>query len=107
MPHDPRHAQSMLSIAMKDLRALHGMSDDPETFDDAIFGFHAQQCFEKMLKASLSQLGKNYPFTHDLVLLWQQLNQEIGIPVEFQSLVDLSPFAVQFRYESQWLSFPA
>jgi HEPN domain-containing protein len=104
MPPDAEHARSLLNIARRDFRALQGMADDSETFDDAVFGFHAQQCCEKLLKSALSQSGRNYPFTHDLILLWKQLNEVIPLPSEFESLADLSPFAVQFRYESDWLS---
>lgn len=35
-------ARRMLAVAEKDMRALRGMTD-PAIFDEAIFGFHAQQ----------------------------------------------------------------
>ena len=47
------HAESMLSIAKKDVKALRSMLD-PDKFDVETFGFHAQQAMEKALKAWIS-----------------------------------------------------
>jgi HEPN domain-containing protein len=87
-------------MARRDLKALHGMSDSG-IFAAEIFGFHAQQAVEKAVKAWLSLLGVNIPRTHDLDGLFA-LVQERGeiVPSEFESLVDLSDFAVQYRYEA-------
>ncbi len=93
------HAQALLQMAVKDLKALRGMSD-PNTFDDEIFGFHAQQAVEKSLKAWIAMCGGTFPPTHDIRLLLlnlSKLNMEIA---EFKDLVKLNVFAVQFRYES-------
>ena len=49
MKKDIEHARMMFSMAYKDLKAMNGMKDE-EIFDDEIFGFHAQQSVEKMLK---------------------------------------------------------
>ena len=40
------HAKLLLLLASKDLKALDIMMM-PDSVDDAIFGFHAQQAFEK------------------------------------------------------------
>lgn len=97
---DLEHAQMMLDLAHKDLKALKGMAD-VEQFDDEIFGFHAQQAVEKVLKAWLSFLGVGYPKTHDLEELFTLLeDQKQTVPENFRSLTDLTDFAVQFRYES-------
>jgi hypothetical protein len=37
-----KHALLMLQLARRDLKALGNMTD-PEKFDDAVFGFFAQQ----------------------------------------------------------------
>ena len=67
---------------------------------DAIFGFHAQQSAEKLLKAVLSQAGVLYPLTHRLGQLID-LNRDSGIalPAEFDAINLLTPFAVEFRYD--------
>ena len=92
-------AQHLLAAARKDWYALHGMADG-EVFADEIFGFHAQQAVEKALKAWLSLLGVEYPKTHDLTLLLNDL-QAHGEDVEsLQDFVEFNPYAVQFRYDA-------
>jgi hypothetical protein len=44
------HAKLLLLMASKDMKALDIMIM-PESVDDGIFGFHAQQAVEKTLKA--------------------------------------------------------
>jgi len=48
----PAHdlARELLATAQSDIKALANMFDS-EVFDDRIFGFHAQQAVEKILKA--------------------------------------------------------
>lgn len=81
----------MLKMAGKDLRALHAMLD-PETFDEEIFGFHAQQAVEKSLKAWITALGKEHNYKHDLRPLLIKL-QDLGCNVaDLREFVDpLSP----------------
>jgi len=74
-----KQAEVLLSAAYRDFRALKGMLDT-ETFADEVFGFHVQQAVEKALKAWLAILGVVYPFTHDLSVLLQQLEDQ-GCPV--------------------------
>jgi HEPN domain-containing protein len=77
------------------------MVHDRETFVDEVFGFHAQQAVEKALKAWLSQLGAEYPKTHDLDELFALLADSGGqVPAELSDLRDLADFAVQYRYEA-------
>ncbi|MGH7556398.1 MAG: HEPN domain-containing protein [Gemmatimonadota bacterium] len=97
---DPDHADLLLEVARKDLRALEGMGD-PGTFAEEIFGFHAQQAVEKAIKAWLSLAGRQYPRTDDLEALLVLLEDGgATVPDVFWDLVDLSDFAVQLRYES-------
>lgn len=49
-------ARYLLSAAVKDLRALQGMSDG-SVFADEIFGFHAQQAVEKALREIREETG--------------------------------------------------
>lgn len=92
-------ARELLDTAKSDLKALKHMLD-PDAFDDRVFGFHAQQAVEKALKAWLNLLQQPHPFTHDLSLLLHVL-QEQGADVEScWDFLDLSGYAVQFRYET-------
>lgn len=96
---DIKHARMMLDLAGSDRKAIHNMLDK-DKFDDAIFGFHAQQAVEKLFKSWLSLRDISYPRTHDLKVLYRLLEdqQEPGLEV-FIDLVDLTDYAVQFRYE--------
>jgi HEPN domain-containing protein len=92
------HAREMLVLAQRDLKALQGMLD-ADIFADEIFGFHAQQAVEKALKAWLTLVGVEYPRTHDLEELLELLEEHAKPILEaFYDLVDLTDFAVQFRY---------
>ena len=96
---DDRLGRAMLGMAKKGWQALREMADNPAIADE-IFGFHAQQAVEKSLKAWLALRGVDAPRTHNLILLFDGLD-ECGVDVEpFWDLVSLNTFAVQFRYEA-------
>jgi HEPN domain-containing protein len=91
-------AAKLLALARQDLRAAEILSEQP-VVGEGIVGFHAQQAAEKLLKAWLTFLGIAYPRTHDLSLLIYKL-EEAGTEVtSLWELLDLNPFAVQFRYD--------
>ena len=91
-------ATELLAVAHRDARALENMLD-PSQFEDAIFGFHAQQAVEKALKAWLSFVGESYPFTHDLGYLLSVLDRCGQGASAYSDLLDLNAYAVRFRYE--------
>ncbi|MFZ3207501.1 MAG: HEPN domain-containing protein [Geobacteraceae bacterium] len=91
-------AGKLLLMAAKDMRAMELMIS-PESIDDEIFGFHAQQAVEKSLKAWITVTGGTYSFTHDLWVLLMTL-RELGCDIEkFKQMIMLTPFAAQLRYE--------
>ena len=93
-------ARLMQTKAKQDLSALCGMMDKT-IFAEEIFGFHAQQAVEKSLKAWLALIGVDFPLIHDLEELFALLkDQGQAVPDIFQSLVDLTDFSVQFRYDT-------
>ena len=97
---DLDHARMMLSLARRDLTALQNMLD-MNAFANEIFGFHAQQAVEKALKAWLSLVDVDYPRIHDLEELLALLeSHRETVPERFYALIDLTDFAVQFRYAS-------
>jgi len=67
-------AQMLVRKAAADEAALNRLIDADEV-DDEVVGFHAQQAVEKLLKAWLSQLGVNYPKTHNLQTLLELLER--------------------------------
>jgi hypothetical protein len=96
---DPQ-AEMLLRISAEDelITQLDGIPH-------AIFGFHAQQTIEKLLKALLAEKAIRYLRTHDLELLEQQL-QDSGeiLPATPIPLKELFDYAVAFRYDD---SLPA
>ena len=94
---DLKQARVLLMSAERDISALRGMAD-AAVFADEIFGFHAQQAAEKLLKAWLALLGETYPTTHDLARLLAILRERDVEATRFNELVEYTPFAVQFRY---------
>lgn len=97
---DIKHARLMLDMAEADVRAMMNMTDS-DKFTDSVFGFHCQQAVEKLCKAWLSAEGVEYPRTHDLRTLMQFIEQHsLGDIDAFVDLVDLTDYAVQFRYEA-------
>lgn len=101
---DHDHALALLEMARSDLKALQGMQHPSlfgkDFFSDEIFGFHAQQSVEKALKAWLSSKQIKYSHTHDLMSLLEDLEDSGEDISELTDLIDLNPFAVQYRYES-------
>ena len=96
---DREDAERMLNLAKVDLKAIRNMLD-PEIFEDSVFGLHAQQAVERALKSWLTLRGIAYPKTHDLRLLMSLLESHGQEDCRrFESLVYLTDFAVQFRYD--------
>lgn len=67
---------------------------------DAVVGFHAQQAAEKALKAVLVMRGVEYRRSHDLSYLGELLESSgLALGDDLAGLDELTPFAVQLRYE--------
>jgi len=92
-------SRRLLNMALKDLKALRAMTS-VEQFEEEIFGFHAQQAVEKVLKSWLALLDCEYPRTHDLSLLLHILEEKGEKCAPYIDLLELNVFAVQFRYEA-------
>lgn len=91
-------AQQTLVMAAKDIKAMTSLLS-PESADDEIFGFHAQQAVEKSLKAWIGAVGGDYGHVHDLHVLLLNL-RELGWDINrFRDLMLLNVYAVRFRYE--------
>jgi len=67
---------------------------------DHIYGFHAQQSCEKLLKALISAHDSKFPFTHrfgELMTILAQHGEQLP-PLPY-SLLLFEPFAVEHRYD--------
>ena len=90
----------LLAKASQDELAARQLATDPR-IGDAVVGFHIQQAVEKRLKALLIFHAIPYRRTHDLLELMDQLISH-GHPVieTLEALQEMTPFAVEYRYES-------
>jgi HEPN domain-containing protein len=98
-------ARKFFAKAAEDEALLDAVLAKPEV-SDSIFGFHAQQAAEKLLKALLSVRAVRFQKTHDLHELLNLLESagEI-IPADLARVDELTPFAIQWRYD--YFSAPA
>jgi HEPN domain-containing protein len=80
MNHHIDQAIQLLLMASKDIKAMDLMIT-PESIDDEIFWFHAQQAVEKSLKAWIAVIGGRYGFIHDLRVLFLTL-REMGCDIK-------------------------
>ncbi len=91
------HAALLLRKAAQDERIADLALAAPDIDDESI-GFHLQQAAEKLLKAVLAAHGAVYARTHDLGELVRVLPTQVGFPAPVSELIELTSFAVLFRY---------
>ena len=68
-------------------------------FRNSSIGFRLQQACEKALKSWIHAKGGQAPFTHDLVALMDWLEESGSNMSAFETIAELSFFAVQTRYD--------
>jgi HEPN domain-containing protein len=90
----------LLAKAAQDGLAARQLAADPRIGDEVV-GFHVQQAVEKGLKALLAFHAIPYRRTHDLLELMDQLIAH-GHPLAgaLEALQEMTPFAVEYRYET-------
>ena len=94
---DVKCARILIEAAGRTLSALRGMTDE-SVFAHEVFGFHAQQAAEKLLKARIALLGETFPLTHDIAQLLELLKVH-GVDVAgYRDMERYSPYAVVLRY---------
>ncbi|MBI1320872.1 MAG: HEPN domain-containing protein [Candidatus Hydrogenedens sp.] len=87
-----------VTLAEGDLSLARHLAAHPE-FDERFLGFHLQQAAEKGIKARMLARDISPPRTHSLPALLSTLERIDEAAAAFWDLVDLTPYAVQFRYE--------
>ena len=92
---DVKCARVMYRAAERDVLTLRSMTASAPVES---FGFHVQQAAEKALKAWLALLGEEYPLTHSIETLLDILDDRGAATEPFRSLIDYTPYAVEFRY---------
>ena len=90
-----------LRYAKEDLDvATHGLTDI--TLRPRHVCSHAQQSAEKALKAALLLAGRDFPYTHDLVVLADLLPSAWWVRDARVDLGWLTEWAVEGRYPGEW-----
>jgi HEPN domain-containing protein len=92
----PGNAQDWLRYATSDLE-LARMSTTPNVMLESLC-YHAQQCAEKALKATLVSYHVPVPRTHNIGLLLDLLAEHTPIPREVEEAAILTDYAVMCRY---------
>jgi HEPN domain-containing protein len=94
-----RHTELLLEKAAQDEGALRALLAHDDVAAE-VFGFHAQQAAEKLLKAAITARGVEYPLTHRLADLLDLLaHAGVEVPDCLAAVRELTPFAVEFRYD--------
>ncbi len=97
-PHK-REWEMLFDIAEEDRAAFKALIKTP-SISLSVCCFHAQQAVEKYMKAVLSKHKIAFPFTHDLLELYDLLLAfPVIFPVSRDDLKKLNPFAVKQRYD--------
>lgn len=97
---DAGRALALLARADADLAAVRAL-ETADAVPDEIVGFHSQQAAEKLLKAVLAAHGIEFPRTHSLRYLLDQLTDHgLAPPPTLHGITDLYPFGVQLRYDA-------
>ena len=92
-------AARLLRIARRDLKMARRLLD-PDV-EEASWGWAAQQCLEKTLKAWIHSTGSKPPATHDIARLLLLLEQAGVETSELLPLRAFTSFAVQYRYDDE------
>jgi len=94
-----RQYEIFLRKAKGDFKIAEKNADDPE-IDTEIIYFHLQQCVEKLLKSLLSLNNVDFPKIHDIEELVESARDNgIELPDYVNNFIELTDFAVEFRYD--------
>lgn len=64
--------------------------------------FHSQQCAEKYLKAFLIFHSLEFPKTHDLRVLMQNVRLQTSVDLEMSEVLILNRYTIEARYPGDW-----
>ena len=83
-----------LEFAEVDLRAARTLLDEGSL--SSVVCFHAQQCVEKSIKALIESKGLNPPKSHDLIMLYGQVDDVIKLDED--TMAKLNQIYIDARY---------
>lgn len=89
---------ALFELGCDDLKLVEKNVGD-EDIRERLLLFHLQQAVEKFLKSLLSQKNIRFQKVHDIERLIELCeDNKIELPDYVEEFVDLTPFAVEFRY---------
>jgi HEPN domain-containing protein len=95
------HARGLALKAANDLIAGRATFATGSAFDTVCF--HAQQAVEKRVKAVLALHDVEYPWRHDLAELIELVKPLMPTIALYENeILDLTPFAVEVRYDAEF-----
>ncbi len=102
MSEETEIAKQWLAKATSDLlNADNNLKAENIPYDTVCF--HCQQAAEKILKAYLVARGKEYPISHDLLLILEQITSLDPKAEQLRdTLILLMPYAVEVRYPDDY-----
>lgn len=90
--------ENFFELGNSDLKLVEKNLNDEEIRQQLLL-FHLQQAIEKFLKALLSRNNIKFPKVHDIEKLIEIcIENNIQLPDYTDDFIDLTPFAVEFRY---------
>ena len=93
-----RQAEILLGKADEDMYLMRVVMADAKVSDET-WGFHSQQAAEKLFKCLLASRGITFPYTHQISLLTDLLEENgFALDEDFLSLINLTPYAAGLRY---------
>jgi HEPN domain-containing protein len=97
-----RKVHQWLTFAEEDLRlAQHGLTITIAPPPYRLIAYHAQQCAEKCLKASLVLRGVDFPYTHNVAHLLDLCAVHAAWAETLRDAEELTPFAITARYPGE------
>lgn len=89
---------ALFELGCDDLKLVEKNMGD-EDISERLLLFHLQQAVEKFLKSLLSQKNVRFQKVHDIGRLIELCeDNEIELPDYVEEFINLTPFAVEFRY---------
>jgi len=107
MDNQSEHAARWIEKARNDLlNADNNLAAQEVPYDTVCF--HCQQAAEKLLKAFLVARGREYPITHNLfIILEEVLENDPSAESLRETLALLNPYSVEVRYPGDaWMPTP-
>jgi len=87
-----------LKSAENDLKTIEKIIDDDNL--TPVSAFHAQQAIEKSFKAIIEEFDFSFIRTHDLELLYHNIEEKIGFNINLELLQIMGEIYISSRYPS-------